>query len=295
MARKFIPQLKTEDLAWTVGAERHAKLTGGWVQPGPELVHQKWFFKELSQDDETGAATMLFRHSGGLCYPAAGYHPIFEEAFLFEGEIKAFEDSPDVPNIYKRHYYFYRPPGWIHDSEIAATKETLILRMTDGHDARVSVDWDRIGRNALLPGEGAVEPRGYIRCLNTDDLPWIAAYEFIATHRWEFDLTYVPKDRLWFRLLSKDPQSGAATVVMRMDEGFLIPTAGYYTVTQELIVMDGELAIGDRRLGIGSYTYRPAGVVEGPVEAVRDSVVFCRYGEKVRRVETPLQDVDKQM
>ena len=146
MARDYLPRLDTTELPWTVGGRASRALARGRVQHGPELVQQKWFFRELSRDDETGAETLLFRHTGGLCYPAAGYHSVFEEAFLLEGEIRAFEDSPDVPNVYKPHYYFYRPPGWIHDSEIAAIKDTLILRMTGGQDSRIAAEWDRIGR-----------------------------------------------------------------------------------------------------------------------------------------------------
>ena len=114
-------------------------------------------------------------------------------------------------------------------------------------------------------------------------------------HRWELDLKFVPKERWWFRLLSKDPGSGATTVVMRMEEGFLIPTAGHYNVTQELLVLDGEIAVGDRRLAKGAYSYRPAGVVEGPVAAARDSTVFCRYGGTVQRLDAALGDIDKPM
>ena len=292
MTRKFIPQLDTQELPWTIGAERHAQLPGGWIQPGPELVHQRWFFKPLSQDDETGAATMLFRYSGGTCYPAAGYHPVFEEAFFVDGQVRAFEDSPAVPCIYKKDFYFYRPPGWIHDSEIAAEQDTLILRMTGGHDARVPTEWDRIGRNALLPIEQAVEPRGYIHGLDTSQLPWVSAYEFMTVNGWEFDLKHVPKDRWSFRLLSLDPHTGSATVVMRLEKGLRVLTAGYYTDTQEMLVLEGDLAIGGRPLTRLSYVYRPAGVVEGPIE-VADTLVFCRFGARVKRIEAPLADVDK--
>lgn len=295
MARPYIPKLDTTAQPWTVGAERQRRLTAAWVHHGPEWPQQKWFFKELSSDDETGAATMLFSHSAGLVYPTAGYHPSFEEAFFIDGEIKAYEDSPDVPNVYKAGYYFFRPPGWVHDSEIGAERNTLILRMTSAHDSRPATEWANIGRNALLPIEQAVEPRGYIRCLNTNDLPWLPAYQFVAVHRWGLDLTYTPHHRLWFRLLSKDAQTGAATLLARLDEHFLLPTAGRYTVSQELYVVSGELRVGDHTLTAGCYVYRPAGYVEGPIEALADSVVFCRYGGGVRREDARLQDVDREL
>jgi hypothetical protein len=242
VARPYIPNLDTEAMSWLAGAERQRQLGPGWAHAGPELLQQRWFFKELSADDQTGAVSLLFRHTAGLIFPAAGYHPVFEEAFLIEGAIKAFEDSPFVPNIYKKGYYFYRPPGWVHDSEIL--QETLILRMTDGHDARPSTDWLNIGRNLLLPMDRAVEPRGYLRCLNSNDLPWAGAYEFLSTHGWDLDLTFVPKQKWWFKLLSKDRNSGAASLLIRMDERFILPAPGSYSATQEMFVLAGELLIG---------------------------------------------------
>lgn len=291
MARKYIPNLNTEEMPWLPGAERQKRLTAPWAHAGPELLQQRWFFKELRIDDQTGAVTLLFKHRAGLCFPGAGYHPTFEEAFLIEGAIKAFEDSPFVPNIYKKGYYFFRPPGWVHDSEIL--QETLILRMTDGHDARPSTEWQNIGRNLLLPINEAVEPRGYLRCLNSNDLPWVTAFEFVSRHGWDIDFTYVPKDRLWFKLLSKDRNTGAMTALIRMDERFILPTAGWYTVSQELYLVEGEVLIGEHALRRGGYVYRPEGFVEGPVEAAKDSVLFCRYGGTVKRNEAALKEVDR--
>ena len=72
--------------------------------------------------------------------------------------------------------------------------------MTGAQDSRPATEWANIGRNMLLPIEEAVEPRGYIRCLNTNDLPWIPAFEFVAVHQWELDLTYTPAHRLQFRM-----------------------------------------------------------------------------------------------
>ncbi|HEV8713756.1 MAG TPA: hypothetical protein VGX03_13130 [Candidatus Binatia bacterium] len=292
MARQYITNLDTEEVPWTVGAERHRHVKGGWVQPGPEYLQQLWFFKELSIDDETGAATMLFKNKAGLCSRAAGYHPVTEEAFFIEGEIRAFEDSPFVPSIYKSGHYFFRPPGWVHDGDIL--KQTLIFRAVSGHDARISCDYLDIGRNKLLLSTAdAVEPRGYLRCLNSNDLPWINSFEFVSEHNWEIALEHTLRDRLWFKLLSKDRNSGAATGVVRMDEEFILPTAGFYTSPQELYILEGELTIGNHVLHRGSYVYRPRGFVEGPIRAIQDSVILFRYDARVQRIETSLQDVDQ--
>jgi hypothetical protein len=41
--------------------------------------------------------------------------------------------------------------------------------------------------------------------------------------------------------------------------------------------------------------YRPSGFVEGPVEALKDSTVFCRFDATVRRIEASSKDIDKQL
>jgi len=280
-------------MAWTVGAERHKQLAGGWAHAVPETLQRKWFFKRLSFDPDTGAETLLFRHSAGLRSPAAGYHTVFEESFLLEGGIYAYEDSPQVPNPYTAGCYFFRPPGWVHDSEMMSEEATLILRMVSGHDARLASEWDLIGRNVLLPIAEAVEPRGYIRCLQSKELPWISAAEFIAMHEWAIDLTYAPKERLWFKLLSQDKPTGASTVLIKMARNFNLPTAGAYTTSQELFVVEGECTIGERLLRRGAYSFRPAGYVEGPIEAQSDVIIFCRFGGQVVRDDAALGDTDQ--
>jgi quercetin dioxygenase-like cupin family protein len=74
------------------------------------------------------------------------------------------------------------------------------------------------------------------------------------------------------KLLSKDPETGAETNLVRIPAGWRgSGRAHYHHCSEEAFVMDGDVTLTGREdLVDGSYLYRPAGIVHGHRESARD-------------------------
>lgn len=76
-----------------------------------------------------------------------------------------------------------------------------------------------------------------------------------------------------FRLLSLDHSSGARSQITRLPPGWRRP-GGYYGVNEELLVLDGELRIGEHEMRRYSYAYHPAGYAQGDVFTATGATVL---------------------
>lgn len=75
------------------------------------------------------------------------------------------------------------------------------------------------------------------------------------------------------RLLSRDPDSGACSLLVRYPPGFAC-AGGALRVDDELLVLDGALTIGEMRYGELSYAHLPAGFAGSGWSAPAGAVVL---------------------
>src|SRR3972149_7064056 len=82
------------------------------------------------------------------------------------------------------------------------------------------------------------------------------------------------------RNLCYDEENGAASTKLQFDSGWSRP-AGYHHADTEWYILNGELTIGDQRLGPGVYLGAPAGlrVPEISVKEGSEILVFREYGD----------------
>jgi hypothetical protein len=69
-----------------------------------------------------------------------------------------------------------------------------------------------------------------------------------------------------FKLLSYDPSSRARSQLTNLPPGYSRP-AGYHNSSVEIFVLEGDLAIGEKKMSKYSYAYYPAGYAQGPMHS----------------------------
>ncbi len=89
--------------------------------------------------------------------------------------------------------------------------------------------------------------RDHLEFVQTQVLPWIILPDTAA------------RPEVACKVLSKDPESGAVSVILRYPAGFEIARPHYLDNDEEFFVLDGELRIGDTVYGPHSYAYLPDG------------------------------------
>ena len=98
----------------------------------------------------------------------------------------------------------------------------------------------------------------------------------------------------WLKVLALDHETGAAAALIKYEAGYRAPKTRS-TVYSDSIFIGGELVVGGTTFKNGSYHYRPAGVVYGPLEAKRETLRFVitgGRGEKASRTPVVIEDVN---
>lgn len=98
-------------------------------------------------------------------------------------------------------------------------------------------------------------PRTPVSLPDTHTLPWLA----LATTDGN-----VPGPVL--KLLTSDPESGAMTILIHLPPGWHDDLLDYHPCAEEGFRLHGWVEINGRRLPVGNYLYRPAGILHGPVK-----------------------------
>ncbi len=82
------------------------------------------------------------------------------------------------------------------------------------------------------------------------------------------------------RILSADEEDGSASLRVDFLSAFDRPR-GYHTADTEWYVLEGEIAVGDERLGQGGYFHAPKGVVMPRVQAKEGTriLLYREYGD----------------
>ncbi|UNK79799.1 DUF4437 domain-containing protein [Sphingopyxis granuli] len=78
---------------------------------------------------------------------------------------------------------------------------------------------------------------------------------------------------LYRRLLSESPSMDAVAQITYVPAGWSLPP-GYDEVDNEIVVLDGDLSIGDEKLTKYSYSYIPAGMFRGQVKSRQGAVLL---------------------
>lgn len=81
------------------------------------------------------------------------------------------------------------------------------------------------------------------------------------------------------KVLSRDAESGACTVLLRFPEGFRLEGDWALDSEEEFLVLDGELALGGARYSQDCYALLPSGSRRGEMLALRESVVIAFFNE----------------
>jgi hypothetical protein len=96
------------------------------------------------------------------------------------------------------------------------------------------------------------------------------------------------------KVLSKDPESGAETLMYEFPQGWRADSLEN-TVYENLMVLDGELEVEGETLRKYAYSYRPAGHRTGPVSTLTGAVVIAisgAPGELSSKTPVPHLDVE---
>lgn len=94
------------------------------------------------------------------------------------------------------------------------------------------------------------------------------------------------------RVLSHDPDSGACSLVVRYPEGFDLPAGQVLGADEEVLVLDGELTVGDERHGYLGYAHLPAGHRRGRVSSDRGAIVISFFSAAPKAADRDAPAVD---
>jgi ChrR Cupin-like domain len=106
--------------------------------------------------------------------------------------------------------------------------------------------------------------------------PGIVYEENILWSRLNVDDT---EGHAWFKILAKDPDTGATTALVRYEAGYKAPKAESEVYSDNLF-LSGGLTDGTRSFGKYTYLYRPSGTSYGPIKVREDTTKFVITGGK---------------
>ncbi|MBM3502906.1 MAG: DUF4437 domain-containing protein [Alphaproteobacteria bacterium] len=97
------------------------------------------------------------------------------------------------------------------------------------------------------------------------------------------------------RMLSRDPEIGASSLLLRYPKGFAINEPHYLDNDEEFFVLDGELEIGRTRYGKGSYAYLPDGYPRPRMATPDGALVLTFFEGKHKNVFGGAKDFRKDL
>lgn len=109
--------------------------------------------------------------------------------------------------------------------------------------------------------------RPHIEFIHAQDLPW------------RTEALPGPLATVDCKTLSRDTETGACSVILRIPPGWSRPTPEHLTAAQEFFVLDGELEIGSQTYGLDAYGYLPAGYPR-PRQASKSGAVILSFFDR---------------
>ncbi len=228
----------------------HLTHVDGNALPWEEILDTGAERKQLSVDPDTGSDTSFVRIPKEWKGPAgAHYHTGFEEALILSGDVDLNGNDLLVEGS-----YLYRPGGIVHGwVDHSHSGSDIIIKMGRATDL-ISVGELEHDHEYDYPGARVEDGRPHIIHLKTKEQDW---------QPWPDGPDGVNK-----KLLSRDQNNGAETLLAQLPEGFSSALTLNPDLTWEWVVLDGGMKLADGtsfdRLG---YSHRPAGSEETTVVA----------------------------
>jgi len=241
-----------------------------------EDLFKKYNQKTLRLDPDTTRRIDLIQLDAGYRDLTNSYHDSVEECFVLEGELDLDGEGHFVAGD-----YFWRAPGFVHaGASVTGCKALLSFQGDDPADGsgptsrRIRPD-EEAGTNALFPNdiERSVGPRGLVRLLHTWQRQWQPGPVFLRSQGVcdGFDV-----DNVEFKSLSRNPWTGAQTLLARLGPGYAQSGDGRSDSAFEFYVMSGGCAIGAEPYGTGVYGYVPAGSLQAPLTSDAGALLFLK-------------------
>lgn len=113
--------------------------------------------------------------------------------------------------------------------------------------------------------------------------PWI---EFVQSQQlpWRRDDLWGARPGVEAKVLSLDPDGGAASLLVRYPAGWRLEHPGALCADEEFVVLDGALSAGTRRYGHLSYAHWPAGREQGPITSESGAIVLTFFSSRPRAI-----------
>ncbi len=213
--------------------------------------------KTLAYDERTGGMLNYLDipkdwRGGGIAH----FHHAFEEVYILEGSV-----TLGAGRWFVEGDYFYRPGYVVHGHDEMANEGCRALVRSDGPLVLNLV------HDPAEPDEYPLEqrdPRGHVLQLPVETVSWQKHEGFPP----EWDL----------RLLSRDPESGAMTVIARIPAGWSSTGSIAHRAPWSLYVLDGAIAMEDVELGQGDFADGPAGTgPAGPAATPGGATLFLWF------------------
>ena len=84
--------------------------------------------------------------------------------------------------------------------------------------------------------------------------------------------------RIKMKVLRRQPDGGSMSYLLKLEPAaFLVPHK--HAIDEECVVLEGEVTIGDERVGPGSYHLAPRGLVHQPIRSEHGATLFVRGKE----------------
>ena len=107
--------------------------------------------------------------------------------------------------------------------------------------------------------------RDHLEFIQAQALPWITLPETAA------------RPGVACKILSRDVDSGAVSVILRYPAGFEIAAAHYLDNDEEFFVLEGEVHLGETVYGPRAYAYLPDGYPRGPMRTPNGAAVLTFF------------------
>jgi len=234
----------------------------------------KYWQKTLYLDPQSSRRLDLIRFDPDYHDLTHCYHDSVEECLVLEGSVQI-----DGEGLFRAGDYFWRPPGWVHMGASAEGGRVLLgfegESDESGRVSRYVSPPGDAGANALYPDgdERSLGARGRVLQVHTGQLVWQPGPGFARS---EGPLDAFDLDHVSVRVLSKNLHNGKQTLLLRLEPGYRQSARGSHSVRLQAYVIDGALALGERRLEAGAFLDRPGGAIEEPLESPGGALLYAK-------------------
>jgi quercetin dioxygenase-like cupin family protein len=84
--------------------------------------------------------------------------------------------------------------------------------------------------------------------------------------------------RIKMKVLKREADGSSMSYLLKLEAGaFLVPHT--HSIDEECVVLEGEVTIGDERVGPGTYHLAPRGLVHAAIRSERGAILFIRGKE----------------